>query len=72
MDLGPCRICVHAFFPSGQRSRRVTIPNTGYGLERHARRWFSRGASRVLVTAYSNSTGRVVAAESFFQYKEMK
>ena len=53
----PCRVSIFAEMPSGE-IRTIRIPFTGYGAERHIKRWLNRGAVRVTVHIYSRSTGR--------------
>lgn len=53
----PCRIGIIARF-SDNSARSVTIPYTGYGADRHIKRWLNRGALRVTVNIYSRSSGR--------------
>ena len=55
----PCRVAIFAEMPSSE-IRTIRIPFTGYGAERHIRRWLDRGALAVTVYVYSRSTGRNV------------
>lgn len=55
----PCRVTIFAKMVNGE-IRTIRIPFTGYGTERHIKRWFSRGAVSVTVYVDSRSTGRNV------------
>jgi len=55
----PCSVTIFADMPNGN-TRTIRIPFTGYGAERHIRRWLKRGADRVTVYVDSRSTGRNV------------
>jgi hypothetical protein len=55
----PCRVTIFAEMPSGE-IRTIWIPFTGYGSERHIKRWLNRGAVSVTVYVDSRSTGRNV------------
>ena len=55
----PCRVTIFAEMPSGE-IRTIRIPFTGYGAERHIKRWLNRGAVSVTVYVDSRSTGRNV------------
>ena len=55
----PCRVTIFAEMPNGN-TRAIRIPFTGYGTERHIKRWLNRGALAVTVYVYSRSTGRNV------------
>lgn len=53
----PCRVTIFAEMPGGE-IRTIRIPFTGYGADRHIKRWFNRDALRVTVNIYSRSSGR--------------
>lgn len=53
----PCSVMIFARMPNTQL-RTIRIPYTGYGAERHIRRWLDRGAVSVTVYVDSRSTGR--------------
>lgn len=53
----PCSVTIFARMPNMQL-RTVRIPYTGYGAERHIKRWIDRGAVSVTVYVDSRSTGR--------------
>lgn len=60
----PCRVSIRAVMPNGV-VKNVTIRNAGYGAYAHLVRWLNRGAVRVVVDVFSNSTGKLVGrAES--------
>ena len=53
----PCRVTIFAEMPSGE-IRTIRVPFTGYGAERHIKRWLNRGAVQVTVYVDNRSTGR--------------
>lgn len=55
----PCHVTIFAEIPNGE-IRTIRIPFTGYGAERHIKRWLNRGALAVTVYVYSRSNGRNV------------
>jgi hypothetical protein len=61
----PCRALIFATLQDG-RTKKVSIPFTGYGSERHAERWLAKGASRVTVCLWSKSTGKNLCHKTFY------
>ena len=61
--MAPCRAFILATLPDGS-TKKIRIPFTGYGAQRHVDRWLDRGAIRVVCHLVSNSTGREVVSVS--------
>ena len=61
----PCRVLILATL-ADDSCKKVSIANTGYGTQRHADRWLARGAKRVNVTIWSNSTGRQIESDTYY------
>ena len=61
--MAPCRAFILATLPDGS-TRKIRIPFTGYGAQRHVDRWLDRGAERVTCWLFSTSTGREIVSVS--------
>jgi len=59
MSSQPCRALILVTIADGSK-KRVSVPGTGYGIERHIDRWRARGATRIYVALWSTSTGRQI------------
>ena len=63
--MNPCRILILVTL-ADESVKKISISNTGYGTQRHADRWLARGARRVSVTVWSNSTGRQIESDTYY------
>ncbi len=63
--MNPCRILILVTL-ADHSPKKISIPHAGYGTQRHAERWLARGAKRVHVTVWSNSTGRQIESDTYY------